>query len=91
MTPIDKADLRKEVAVSSIEKRITDKLAIYIMRIHDIVRKKNKIFKDATQDEIEEIVSWSLERWIKGWDKIDLQNYDNPFNYLYKGTYNNML
>lgn len=70
---------------------MTDKLAVYLMRIHDIVKKKTEAFRILPEQELEEMVSWSLERWVKGFQHIDLSKYANPFSYFYKGTYLNML
>ena len=70
---------------------MTDKLAVYLVRIHDIVKKKTEAFRILPEQELEEMVSWSLERWIKGFKHIDLSKYANPFSYFYKGTYLNML
>lgn len=70
---------------------MTNNLAVYLMRIHDIVRKKHEFFRQCSQEEIDEAVSWSLERWVKGFGYIDLTKYENPFSYFYRGTYLNML
>lgn len=88
---IEPSELRKEVAASQIDGVMTDMLAVYLMRIHDIVKKKTEAFRVLPEQELEEMVSWSLERWVKGFKHIDLSKYANPFSYFYKGTYLNML
>ena len=62
------------------------------MRIHDIVIKTNSYFRTTTKDEEDEGRSYSLERWLKrGLWLIDLSKRDNPFSYIYAGTYLNII
>lgn len=45
---IDPNSLRKEVSLSIIDGQMTNNLAIYLMRIHDIVRKKHEFFRQCS-------------------------------------------
>lgn len=90
--PIDKHQLRKAIAESQIEHRCTEEMGVFLMRIHDIVVKTSSYFRQTTREEEEEGRSYSLERWMKcGLWTIDLQKRDNPFSYLFAGTYLNIV
>ena len=65
---------------------------MFIVRIHDIVKKCCSFFKTCTKEELEEATSWSYERWVsRGIPHIDLEKYDNPFSYFYRGSFQNMM
>lgn len=67
-------------------------MAVFLLRIHDIVMKTTTYFRQTTREEEEESRSYSLERWLKrGLWTIDLAKKDNPFSYIYAGTYLNMV
>lgn len=67
-------------------------MAVFLLRIHDIVVKTTSFFKQTTKEEEEEGRSYSLERWLKcGLWTIDLSKRDNPFSYIYAGTYLNIV
>lgn len=90
--PIDKHQLRKAIAESQIEHKCTTEMAVLLMRIHDIVVRTSSYFRQTTREEEEEGRSYSLERWLKcGLWTIDLQKRDNPFSYLFAGTYLNIV
>ena len=90
--PIDKHQLRKAIAESQIQHRCTEEMGVFLMRIHDIVIKTNSYFRTTTKDEEDEGRSYSLERWLKrGLWLIDLSKRDNPFSYIYAGTYLNII
>ena len=62
------------------------------MRIPDIVKKCCSFFRTCSAEELEEATSWSYERWIsRGIPHVDLQKYDNPFSYFYRGSFQNMM
>lgn len=90
--PIDKHQLRKAIAESQVQHQCTEEMGVLLMRIHDIVIKTSSYFTQTTREEEEEGRSYSLERWLKrGLWLIDLSKRDNPFSYLFAGTYLNIV
>lgn len=74
------------------KKTCTDKLAIFLMKIHDIVLRTQSFFVQSTIEEREEAKSYSIARWIeRGIQRIDLESHHNPFSYIYAGCYLNMM
>ena len=89
---IDKHQLRKAIAESQVQHQCTEEMGVLLMRIHDIVIKTSSYFTQTTREEEEEGRSYSLERWLKrGLWLIDLSKRDNPFSYLFAGTYLNIV
>lgn len=90
--PIDKHQLRKAIAESQVQHQCTEEMGVLLMRVHDIVIKTSSYFTQTTREEEEEGRSYSLERWLKrGLWLIDLSKRDNPFSYLFAGTYLNIV
>lgn len=89
---IDKHQLRKAIAESQVQHQCTEEMGVLLMRIHDIVIKTSSFFTQTTREEEEEGRSYSIERWLKrGLWLIDLSKRDNPFSYLFAGTYLNIV
>ena len=89
---IDKHQLRKAIAESQVQHQCTEEMGVLLMRIHDIVIKTSSYFTQTIREEEEEGRSYSLERWLKrGLWLIDLSKRDNPFSYLFAGTYLNIV
>lgn len=89
---IEPSRLRTLIAQAQIDGRVGDELGGLLVRIHDTVVATRSQLRTFRPDDLEEAVSWSQYVWIKrGFKTIDLERWQNPFNYIYTGCYFNIL
>lgn len=89
---IEPSRLRLLIAQAQIDGYVGDELAELLVRIHSTVIATKRQLRTFSLDDLEEAVSWSQYVWIKrGFKTIDLERWQNPFNYIYTGCYFNIL
>ena len=84
---IDPDDLKNEVEITQRNKQCTDKLATYLITLHKKVL-NFPAFRNYSIDEKDEMMSYSLERFLKrGIYTADVNK--NIFSYFTTGIYTN--
>ena len=84
---INPDDLKKEVEITQRNKQCTDKLATYLITLHKKVLNFHS-FRNYSIDEKDEMMSYSLERFLKrGIYTADINK--NLFSYFTTGIYTN--
>ena len=84
---IDPDDLKNEVEITQRNKQCTDKLAMFLIKLHTKVL-NFPAFRNYSIDEKDEMMSYSLERFVKrGIYTADINK--NLFAYFTTGIYTN--
>ena len=84
-------DLNREVLASKEQGFMTEKLAEYVISIHNKVTAMPR-FKNYPMEVKEEIISWSLHKFIKNesWKRLDPEK-GSTFAYITTAAFRNML